>query len=120
MNQGGTPILTGGLKPYPITLSSRESQLADVLKLSDEAIALAFRVPPQVLGMTGPRGGITTSGNTETLMRGWVASGLGFCLNHIEEAFGQRFDLRGQPDEYVEFDTSALLRSAFKDRIGAL
>jgi hypothetical protein len=53
-------------------------------------------------------------------MHEWVASGLGFCLNHIEEALGQRFDLWGQPDEYVEFDTSALLRSAFKDRIAAL
>jgi phage portal protein BeeE len=28
--------------------------------------------------------------------------------------------LKGQPDEYVEFDTAALLRSAFKDRIEGL
>jgi hypothetical protein len=28
--------------------------------------------------------------------------------------------LKGQPDEYVEFDTAALLRSAQKDRIDAL
>ena len=30
------------------------------------------------------------------------------------------FELKGQPDEYVEFDTAALLRSAFKDRIEGL
>jgi hypothetical protein len=53
-------------------------------------------------------------------MQSWIASGLGFCLNHIEEAFGLLFDLDGQPDEYVEFDTAALLRSAMKDRIDAL
>ena len=47
-------------------------------------------------------------------------AGLGFCLNHVEESFGLLFQLKGQPDEYVEFDTSALLRSAFKDRIDGL
>jgi hypothetical protein len=52
-------------------------------------------------------------------MQTWIASGLGFALNHIEEAWGKLFELDGQPDEYVEFDTSALLRSAFKDRIDA-
>lgn len=76
---------------------------------------MAFRVPMQILGIgTGPYG------STEALMQQWVASGLGFCLNHVEEAFGQMFGLDGQPDEYVEFDTDALLRSAFKDRIEAL
>jgi hypothetical protein len=53
-------------------------------------------------------------------MAEWVASGLGFCLNHIEEAFGLFFNLKGQPEEYIEFDTAALLRSNFKDRIAAL
>ena len=53
-------------------------------------------------------------------MQAWIASGLGFCMNHVEEAFGMAFDLDGEPDEYVEFNTSALLRSAFKDRIEGL
>jgi hypothetical protein len=53
-------------------------------------------------------------------MQSWIASGLGFCLNHIEEAIGLLFALDGQPYEYVEFDTAALLRSAFKDRIEGL
>ena len=53
-------------------------------------------------------------------MQSWIASALGFALNHIEEAFGQLFGLKGQPDEYLEFDTQALLRSAFKERIEAL
>jgi hypothetical protein len=41
-------------------------------------------------------------------------------LHHIEEAFGVTFNLWGQPDEYVEFSTTALLRSAYKDRIEGL
>jgi hypothetical protein len=87
-----------------------------VLKLSDQDIAMAFRVPPQLVGI--PTRG--TMGSTEMLMQSWVSTGLGFCLNHVEEAFGLAFGLRGQPDEYVEFSTEALLRSAFKDRIEGL
>ena len=42
---------------------------------------------------------------------------MGFALNHIEVAFDGLFGLKGQPDEYTELDTEALLRSAFKDRV---
>jgi len=83
-----------------------------MLKITDQAVALAFRMPLQVLGIGG-----TTFSSTELLMQSWIASGLGFALNHIEEAFGQMFGLKGMPDEYLEFDTRALLRSAFKERI---
>ena len=53
-------------------------------------------------------------------MQTWLARGLGFALNHIEEAFGILFGLKGQPEEYLEFETEALLRSALKDRMEAL
>lgn len=112
MAKGGTPILTAGLKAQPISVSAVDAQLADLLKLSDQAIANVFRVPMQALGI-----GDTPYASTEALMQHWLASGLGFVLNHIEEAIGLLFKLKGQPDEYLEFDTSALQRSAFKDRI---
>jgi HK97 family phage portal protein len=115
LNAGGTVILTGGLKPMPISMRSRDAQIAELLKMSDQDIALVFRVPFALLGITG-----SPAGSAEAMIREWVAGGLGFCLNHVEEAFGQAFELKGQPDEYVEFDTEALLRSAFKDRIAAL
>ncbi len=115
MAQGGTPILTAGLKVAPWAVAGRDAATADMLKLSNEHIALAYRIPLQVLGI-----GTSTMGSTEQLMQSWIASGLGFALNHIEEAFGVLFDLKGQPDEYVEFATEALLRSALKDRIEAL
>jgi HK97 family phage portal protein len=112
MAKGGTPILTAGLKPQTLGMSAVDAQLADMLKLSDQAIANVFRVPLQKLGM-----GNTTYASTEAMNSDWLASGLGFVLNHIEEALGLLFKLRGQPDEYVEFDTSALLRSSFKERM---
>lgn len=112
---GGTPILAWGLKAKPVSMSAADARLADMLKITDQAIALAFRMPLAVLGI-----GDTPFASTEALMSSWKASGLGFALNHIEEALGQLFKLKGQPDEYLEFDTEALMRSNFKDRIEGL
>jgi HK97 family phage portal protein len=115
LNVGKTPILTAGLKVMPWGHVSRDAQIAETMKISEQHIALAFRVPLQILGLGGQ-----TFASTEALMQFWIATGLGFCLNHIEESFGVLFALKGQPDEYVEFDAAALLRSADKDRIEAL
>jgi HK97 family phage portal protein len=114
--EGGTVILNGGLKPVAIPMvTGKDAQIAEVMKMSREDIALAFRIPLALLGIGG-----ATAGATEALMREWIATGLGFALNHVEEAFGVTFALKGQPDEYVEFSTDALLRAAFKERIEAL
>ncbi len=78
-------------------------------------MALAFQMPLQVLGLGG-----TPFASTEALMSSWKSRGLGFALNHIEEAFGLLFGLGGVPDEYLEFNTNALMRSSFKERIEAL
>lgn len=114
-NVGGTPILTWGLKARPVTITANDGALAEMMKMSAQNVALAFRVPLQILGIGGP-----TYSSTELLMQSWIATGLGFALNHIEEAFGRMFRLAGQPFEYLEFDTAALLRSAFKDMIEGL
>jgi HK97 family phage portal protein len=116
LSAGGTPILTHGLKVNAWAgAATRDLQVAELLKLSVEQVALVFRIPLQILGLGG-----APLGATEKLMQFWLASGLGFCLNHIEEAFGKLFGLAGQPDEYLEFDTAALLRSDQKDRTEAL
>lgn len=113
--QGGTAILSHGIKPHPLNMSGQDAMIAEMLKLSDQHIALAFRVPLAILGIGG-----TTYASTELLMQSWIASGLGFTLNHVEEAFGLLFGLRGQPDEYLELNTQALLRSSFKERLEGL
>lgn len=114
-NAGGTPILSWGLKAKPVSVSPADARLADMLKITDQNIALAFRMPLQVLGV-----GDTPFASTEALMSAWKSSGLGFALNHIEEAIGNMFGLKGQPDEYLELDTEALMRSNFKDRMEGL
>jgi HK97 family phage portal protein len=115
INQGKTPVLAWGLKVLPWTIPPKDAAIAEMAKLSSERIALAFRIPLQILGLGGP-----TFGSTEALMQFWISTGLGFAVNHIEEAFGRLFGLKGQPDEYLAFDTDAMLRSAFKDRIDGL
>ena len=115
LNQGKVPLLTAGLKVQPWTVGGRDAQVAEMLKITESHIALAFRIPLQLLGLAGSPGG-----STEALMGLWIATGLGFCLNHLEEAIGLLYGLKGQPDEYVEFDTAVLMRSAMKDRIDAL
>lgn len=114
-NAGRTPILTNGLKAQSIATSAVDAQLVEMLKMSDQAIALAMRIPLQILGVGGP-----TYASTELLMQSWIATGLGFTINHIEVAFDALFGLRGVPDEYTELDTRALLRSAYRERIEGL
>jgi HK97 family phage portal protein len=115
LNAGGTPIMSAGIKPFQLATSAKEAEMAEIMKLTEQHIALAYRIPLQLLGI-----GETPFASTEALMQFWLASGLGFALNHIEDAFGTLFGLRGFPDEYVELDTAALLRSAEKDRMEGL
>lgn len=113
---GGPPILTNGLKFQNVGLSSKEQDLAQALKLTQDEIFMVYGVPPAILGMTDR----SSFSSTEALMQFWLSGGLGFAINHIEVALDQFFGLRGWPDEYVELDTRALLRPLEKDRFEAL
>lgn len=118
LHQGGTPILTSGLRvtPWVQPTSGKDAQTAELLKLTQDQVALALRVPLAILGISGGQ----TFASTEALINFWLSSGLGFALNHVEQAFDRLFDLKGEPEEYCEFNTDALLRSDRKDRIEAL
>jgi HK97 family phage portal protein len=116
-NAGGTPILTWGLKWQQVSATSRDAQIAELLQISDQRIATAFRMPLALLSLVS---GQAPQASTEGLIQFWLANGLGFALAHIEEAIGRFFGLAGLPDEYLEFDTRALLRSNLRDRIEAL
>jgi HK97 family phage portal protein len=116
---GRTPILTGGVKWEQTATTSRDAQLAEMLQITDGRIASVYRMPLELLSLYTQQGA-PKAASTENLMRFWIASGLGFCLNHIEEAIGGFFGLAGWPDEYLELDTAALERSNLKDRIAAL
>jgi HK97 family phage portal protein len=116
-NAGGTPIMGWGLQWQQVSGTSRDAQLAELLQISDQRIATAFRVPLALLSLIT---GQMPQASTQDLINFWLASGLGFALNHIEDAIGRFFGLTGYPDEYLELDTRALERMQLKDRIEAL
>ena len=117
INQGGTPILTAGLKWAPAVINSRDAQLAEMLQIADQRIATAYRVPLSLLSLSQGAG---PQGSTESQMAFWVSTGLGPAANLIEDGIGRLFGLGGWPDDYLEFDFEALLRANFKDRIEGL
>lgn len=116
LNAGKMPILSAGLKVQAWGATAEAAQFAEVMKLTKENIALAYRVPLQVLGI----GGTGQVGSTEALMQLWLGSGLGFAINHVEQAYDRLFGLAGARKEYTEFDTAMLLRSSMKERLESL
>lgn len=114
---GGVPILSSGLKFQAMSTTSRDAQHAELMQVTDGHIATVYRIPLALLSLWGSSEG--TSGSDDDVRR-WVAGPFGFCLDHLEQAIGLFFGLPGWPAEYLEFDTQALLRSAFRDRIEGL
>jgi len=118
LNAGGTPILTHGMKFQPISISNEDAQIVDQLKLNDRTIAAVFGVPAILLGITDT----ATQKSAEALMTEWLASGLGFIITHIEQAFDKFIGLDRVPagKEWTELDTRVLLRSMFTERMDGL
>jgi HK97 family phage portal protein len=114
---GGMPILSSGLKFAPIGINSVDAQLIEAQRLSIEDIARVFGVPMPVIGDLTK----ATLQNVEGLTSLWLALGLGALLENIERSFDALFGLPGEvAGDYIEFDTSALLRTDFAGRIDGL
>lgn len=111
---GRAAVLQGGLEWVPLTMSAVDAAIVQSYKMSVADVARVYRVPLPVIGETG---GMTFS-NTETLMKSWLAIGLGFTLEHIELAFDALFEL--PPNEWISFDRDYLLRADFAARVDAL
>ncbi|MFN2200105.1 MAG: phage portal protein [Caldilineaceae bacterium] len=111
---GEVPVLSWGLKWNPMTISSQDSQLIEAYRMSIEDIARVYRVPLALIGDYTK----ATYNNVEQLINQWLSTGLGFLMTHIEQAFGRLFRL--PPNEMMDFDTEALLRTDFEGRIKSL
>jgi HK97 family phage portal protein len=114
MASGRMPILGGGLKFQPLSVNSVDAQLIEAQRMSLEDICRCFGVPPPLVGDLSH----ATLNNSETLIQHFMAQSLGAYLEHIERAFDRLFGLPN--DEYIELDTSALLRTDFAGRIDGL
>jgi len=113
-NAGGTPILTHNLKWESLAMSAVDAEMVELYRLTVLDIARVFRVPPTVIGVMES----ATFNNVESLMKQWLATGLGYMVRHIEEALDRLFDL--PPDQEIIFNADVLLRSDFKARMDGL
>jgi len=111
---GGMPILGGGLKFQPLSISSQDAQLIEAQRMSTEDICRVFGVPPPMIGDLSH----ATLNNSETLIQNFLSMSLGSYLEHIERSFDRLFAV-GIHD-YIELDTSALLRTDFAGRVDGL
>lgn len=114
MNAGKIPVLAGGLKWQAIGITSQDAQLVEAQRMSIEDVSRVFGVPLPIIGDLSNAG----LNNTESLINFWLATGLGSALELIERSFDAAFNLPA--NEYIEFDTKALLRMDFKSRMESL
>lgn len=113
VSTGRVAVLQGGVEWTPLSMTAVDAAVIDSYKMSIADIARVFRVPLAIIGDN-----TSTYNNTEVLMKFWLATGLGFMLEHIELALDSLFALPA--DEWIEFDTDYLQRADFAARIEAL
>ena len=115
LNAGGVPILGSGMKWNQMTLSSQDAQLIEAWRMTVEDISRVFRVPPMLINNLEN----STFQNAESLMRFWLASGLGFLINHIELVMADFYGLDNRT-EGVEYDQEVLLRTDLQGQMESL
>ncbi len=114
INSGGVPILSGGLKFQPMSLSSEDAQLVESYKLTVADISRVFRVPlPLINDMTG-----ATYNNTAMLMSHFLSYGLGFMMALVEAELSKLFGL-SERNRRLKFDVSVLLRMDMESKAKA-
>lgn len=115
MSQGRIPVLGGGLKFQPLSISSQDAELVQAQRMSLEDICRVFGVPPPLVGDLAH----ATLNNSESLGHHFLMTSLGSYLEHLERSLDRLFGLSGGT-EYVELDVAALLRTDFAGRIDGL
>jgi len=112
-NQGNIGVLSDGAEWQQITMSAQDADIVQQHKMTIEDVARVFRVPLFMLGDMEK----TTFSNVETLNRVFYSGALSFYLEHIEAALNILFNVK--PNEYIQFDFEANLRTTYKERIEA-
>jgi HK97 family phage portal protein len=115
MAQGGIPILGGGLRWHPMSITSEDAEVINTLRMENEEIARTCGVPPPLVGDLS-HGSLTA---TEPLIATWLSISLGGLLERFERGLDRLLGLDGVSD-WIDFDLSALLRTDFAARMEAL
>lgn len=113
VSSGRVAVLQGGVEWEALSMTAVDAAVIEAYKMSIADIARVFRTPLAIIGDN-----TSTYNNTEVLMKFWLATGLGYMLEHIELALDDLFEL--PQGEWVAFDTDYLQRADFAARIEAL
>lgn len=114
MNSGGIPILGGGLKFQPITMTSQDAQLIDSFRMSKQGICEAFGIPLSLIDQLKEQ-----SPDIETLINQWKTTGLSYAIQVLETTLGDFFGFDPLKERF-NLDEKVLNRTLFKDRMEAL
>lgn len=115
-NAGSTPVLMGGFKFQPITLSPEDAQFVATSKLTTQQICGAYRIP---LHMVGDLDRATFS-NIEHQSLEFVQNTLRPWVRNWEQELNRKlvpYSLRGT--HYFRFNMDAILRGDIKTRFEA-
>jgi len=110
-NSGGTPILEQDMDFTPISMSSVDAQLMEMMRLSIEDISRFFRVPLHMINETSKS--TSWGSGLEQLTIGFVQYTLRSWLVRIEQEINRKllFDRLGMPtDRSSKFELDGLLR----------
>lgn len=114
LNSGKVPVLFGGLKFQQLSVTSQDAQCVEAFSMTVSDIARAFRVPLPLVGDYRNQ----NYNNTERLIAFWLATGLGFIIENLEQAIAKFFKLPA--NQGFQLNTDAILRTDFKGRVDGL
>lgn len=117
-DQSGRPLLLPpGLSAKPMGYTSVEAQLVEQRLVGREEIGMVWQLPPGVLGFMR-EGGETLAEQRQMAYSDGLAPPLLLIENIINAQLVRT--LMREPDKYVEFDFSALLRPNLRDEVQAM
>lgn len=107
------PILTGGAQFKPTIISPEQAQFLESRKFSVSEVARWFRVPPHMVG--DMEKSTSWGSGIEQQSIAFVTNTLRPWIERLERAYS-RYMLLFQPDAYIRFDETRLLRGDSKTR----
>lgn len=113
-NAGQTPILGGGAKWQPMTISAVDADIIRLYDLSVIDLCRIFRIPVQLLGQADNG----TASSVETLINVWRATGLLYFAETIERSLERLFELPAR--EEIRFDLGNIARANSAEQIDSL
>lgn len=113
-NAGKVAVLGDGLKYEQMAITATDAQLLEQLKLSNELVAMAFKIPAFMIG-AGP---IPTYQNAQVLSQIYYAQCLQTLIENIEASLDKGLELGTGLG--VEFDLDDLLRMDAKTQAETL